>query len=66
MPLRKGKSRKVQRANFHELRHGEQFKKTSRKFGKKKAVKQMVAIVLHQAGVGRKRKARRKGGGGKI
>ena len=59
MPLKKGKSKKTVKSNFHELRHGKQFKKTSRKFGKKKATKQMIAIVLRQAGVSKKRKSGR-------
>ncbi len=56
MPIKKGKTKKIQKQNFHELRRGEQFKATSKKFGKKKANKQMVAIVLHEAGVSRKPK----------
>jgi hypothetical protein len=58
MPLKRGKSRKTMSENFHELRHGEQYKKTARKLGKKKAQKQMIAIVLRQAGMSRKRKQR--------
>jgi hypothetical protein len=46
MPLKKGKG--SEDYNFHELRHGKQFKKTSKKKGKKKAMKQMIAIVLKQ------------------
>lgn len=44
MPLLKGK--KNRRKNFHELRHGKTFKRTAAKFGKKRALKQMVAIAL--------------------
>lgn len=46
MPLRKGKSKKTREANFHELRHGKTFQRTAKKFGKKRAQKQMVAIEL--------------------
>lgn len=46
MPLRKGKSKKTRKANFHELRHGKTFRRTASKFGKKRALKQMVAIEL--------------------
>lgn len=49
MPLLRGKSKKVQESNFHELRHGKQFSRTARKFGKKKAEDQMVAIVLNES-----------------
>lgn len=56
MPLKKGKSKKVQKQNFHELRQGEQYQKTKEKFGKKKANAQMTAIVLHKAGISKKPK----------
>ena len=59
MPLKKGKSKKVMNKNFHELKHGKQYAKTARKYGKKKAQKQMIAIVLKQAGVSKKRKGGR-------
>jgi len=55
MPLLKGKSRRDQSQNFHELRHGPQFRRTSRNFGPEKAHAQMVAIVLKKAGKGRRR-----------
>ena len=41
MPL-KGTKKQM----FHEVRHGKTFKRTAAKSGKKKAVKQMEAIVL--------------------
>ena len=65
--LKKGKSKKTMDANFHELRHGETFRATSKKKGKKKAQKQMVAIVLDKAGLSRKPKvgARKKRRGGR-
>ena len=49
MPLLPGKSRSVQEQNFHELRHGKTFAHTQKKFGKRRAEKQMVAIVLSNA-----------------
>ncbi len=55
MPLKKGKSKKTIKSNFHELRHGKQYKKTARKYGKKRAQKQMIAIVLKKAGKSRKK-----------
>lgn len=46
MPLERGTSRAVTQRNFDEVRHGKTFAKTSRKYGKKLAEKQMIAIVL--------------------
>jgi hypothetical protein len=57
MPLKKGK--KHMDANFHELRHGKQFKKTAKKHGKKTAHKQMIAIALKEAGLSRKAQKKR-------
>ena len=48
MPLKKGSSKKTVAKNFDEVRHGGQFAKTAKKFGKKKAQKQMIAIVLSE------------------
>ena len=59
MPLKKGRSKKVVDRNFHELRHGKQYAKTARKFGKMKANKQMIAIILKTEGVSSKKRARR-------
>ena len=44
MPLLKGK--KNRKKNFHELHHGKTFARTKKKFGKRRAQKQMVAIEL--------------------
>ena len=49
MPLKPGRSRKVIAENFDELRHGKTFARTERKFGKRKAEKQMIAIALSTA-----------------
>ncbi len=57
MPLIKSGSKSATESNFHELRHGKTFAHTDKKFGKKKAEKQMVAIVLNN-----KRNAPRKKG----
>lgn len=46
MPLEKSGSSDALSANFHELRHGKTFKRTAKKYGKKRARKQMVAIAL--------------------
>ena len=61
MPLKKGSSKKTVRSNFHELRHGKQFAKTMRKHGKGKAMKQMVAIVMKQAGKSKSARKRKRG-----
>jgi hypothetical protein len=49
MPLRPGRSKKTLQANFHELRQGQTFAHTARKFGKRRAEKQMIAIALSTA-----------------
>jgi len=46
MPLIKSPSPAAAKENFDEFRHGPTFKKTEKKFGKKRAAKQMVAVVL--------------------
>ena len=46
MPLKKGTSEKVTEENFHDVRHGKTYARTKQKLGKKRAQKQMVAIVL--------------------
>lgn len=54
MPL-KGTKKQM----FHEVRHGKTFARTARKFGKKRAVKQMEAIVLSKQRGGKKRSAKK-------
>jgi hypothetical protein len=54
MPLKKSTSSKATEENFHEVRHGKTYARTKKKFGRQKANKQMVAIVLSN-----KRKAKR-------
>ena len=59
MPLLRGK--KNRRANFHELRHGKTFAHTAKKFGKKRALKQMVAIEMsNERKTGKKRQRRKR------
>ena len=66
MPLAKGKSKKTKEKNFDEFRHSETFQKTEKKFGKKRAIKQMQAVVLSTARKsGRKKKTGRKRVSGK-
>ena len=60
MPLKPGK--KHRKANFHELRHGKTFRKTAHKFGKKRALKQMVAIALSNERKTAGKRTRRKRG----
>lgn len=60
MPLLRGK--KNRRKNLHELRHGKTFRRTASKFGKKRALKQMIAIELSNERKGGKRKKAAKRG----
>ncbi len=60
MPLKKGKSKKTQETNFHELRQGKTYAHTAEKFGKKRANSQMVAIVMNEAGMSRKKDPRKR------
>ena len=53
MPLRKGKSKKVVKENFKEFGEGKTYAKTQKKFGKAKANKQRIAVVLSQARKGK-------------
>lgn len=53
MPLTPGKSKKVISKNISELHGGNTYSKTSKKFGKKKADKQAVAIALSNARKGK-------------
>lgn len=58
MPGRKG-AKNVGR-NIKEFTKGKTFKKTARKFGRKRALKQAVAVGMRQAGVGRKRRSKKR------
>ena len=49
MPLKRGKSSKVIGENISELHTGKTFAHTKKKFGKKRAQKQAVAIALSEA-----------------
>lgn len=60
MPLKPGRSRKTIRGNFHELRHGKTYARTKRKFGKRRAQKQIVAIALSEARKGDRKRGRSK------
>ena len=61
MPLLKSDSTAATEQNFDEQRHGKEFKKTARKFGKKRAQKQMVAVVLsNKRKAAEKKRAKRK------
>ena len=55
MPLRKSASAGATRENFEEFGRGKTYARTRRKYGKKKANKQRIAVVLNQ-----KRKAARR------
>jgi len=56
MPLKKGSSPETVGENIAELHTGKTFAHAAKKFGKKRAQKQSVAVALNQA-----RKTRRKG-----
>lgn len=49
MPLKKGSSRATVASNISEFHHGPTFAKTKKKFGKAKADKQAVAVVMSEA-----------------
>ena len=57
MPLKKGRSKRTIRSNIRELHSGKTYARTRRKFGKKKADKQAVAIAYSTA---RRHKRRRR------
>lgn len=46
MPLKKGKSKATVSSNISEFHKGKTYAKTKRKFGKKKADKQAVAVAM--------------------
>lgn len=48
MPLHRGKSRKVVKENFDEFGKGKTYAHTKAKFGKAKADKQRIAVVLRE------------------
>lgn len=49
MPLESGSGRKTISSNIEELHTGKTFKRTKKKFGKKRANKQAIAIALNEA-----------------
>jgi hypothetical protein len=49
MPLKSGRSRKTIAENISELHSGQTFARTKRKFGRRRAQKQAVAIALEKA-----------------
>lgn len=59
MPLIQSDTQAATQDNFDEVRHGKTFKRTAKKYGKNRARKQMIAIVLKNK---RKAHARKKAG----
>jgi hypothetical protein len=55
MPLKKGSSPAVKKQNFKEFHKGKTFAHTEAKFGKERANKQAVAVVLSEARKGKKK-----------
>lgn len=49
MPLKKGSSRKTISQNIKEFHTGKTYASTAKKFGKKRANKQAVAVALNSA-----------------
>lgn len=54
MPLRKGSSKATISKNIAEFSHGKTFGNTAVKYGKARAIKQAVAVALHEAGKSKK------------
>ena len=46
MPLRKGTDRKTTRENFEEFGKGHTYARTKKRFGKRRADRQRIAVVL--------------------
>ncbi len=61
MPLKKGTSRKVTSENIREFHGGKTYSATKKKFGKKRADRQAVAVALSQKRKSKRSKGRRKG-----
>jgi hypothetical protein len=61
MPLKQSDTDAATEDNFSDWRSGKTFKKTDAKYGKRKAQKQMVAVVLKnkRKAAGRKRSRKR-------
>jgi hypothetical protein len=63
MPLKKGTSKETTRKNFEEFGSGKTYSRTKKKFGKDRANKQRIAVVLknkRQSAKGKKRSKSRK------
>lgn len=56
MPLKRGTSEKTFKSNIHEFEGGHHFKHTERKFGKKDAIKQAVAVAYAEKRASRRAK----------
>ena len=54
MPLERGTSKETTRKNFEEFGKGNTYSRTKKRFGKKRADRQRIAVVLSN-----KRKSRR-------
>lgn len=59
MPLEKSSGKAATRRNFEELGRGKTYRHTKRKFGKKRADRQRVAIVLKNRRKSKRRKHHR-------
>jgi hypothetical protein len=59
MPMAKSDSQAATEENFDEFRHGKTFSRTAKKYGKKRAQKQMIAAVLSNKRKAKKAKRKR-------
>ena len=59
MPLKSGTSNDVVSSNIDELEHGTVVPRTRRKYGKKRAQKQAIAIALQKKRESQKKKRKR-------
>ena len=60
MPLKSGTSNDTVSSNISELHGGKTYSRTRRKYGKKRANKQAVAIALNEKRKSGKKRTRRK------
>jgi hypothetical protein len=60
MPLKRGKGKKTFRSNVREFTKGPTFAKTSRKYGKRRALKQAVAVAYAAQRRKKKRRSKRR------
>jgi len=60
MPLERGTSKAVTKRNFEEVGRGKVYRRTKKRYGKKRADRQRVAIVLSNQRKSKNRKTYRR------